>query len=66
MRLDTALSLKEKTKFPKPKKRVSGCFVTFVIVVFILSPIHSATAEKNEGDHEAKQRLKKIEEEKAY
>jgi len=62
MRFDTALYLKERPKFLKPIKRVSGSFVFFVIVVFILSPVYSVTADNNQGDHEAKQRLKQIEE----
>ena len=62
MRFDTALYLKEKTKLSKPIKRVSGCFVFFVIVVFILSPLNTAMAENPEGDRDVKQRLKEIEE----
>jgi hypothetical protein len=62
MRFDTALYLKEKTKLSNPIKWVSGCFVFFVIVVFILSPLHTAKAENPEGDREVKQRLKEIEE----
>jgi hypothetical protein len=62
MRFYTARYLKGKTRLSKPLKRVSGCFVFFVIVVFILSPVHSANAENNQGDQEVTQRLKKIEE----
>jgi hypothetical protein len=62
MRFDSAFYLKEKTKLSKPIKRVSGCFVFFVMVVFILSPLNSARAEDHQGDHDVKQRLKNIEE----
>jgi hypothetical protein len=62
MRFDTAHYLKEKAKLSTPIKKFSACFVFFVVVIFILSPIHAANAENNEGDHEAKQRLKQIEE----
>jgi hypothetical protein len=54
--------LKRKKKLSKPIKRVSECFVFFVLVVFILSPLNSARAENHEGDHDVKQRLKKIKE----
>jgi hypothetical protein len=62
MRFYTVPYSKEKTKLSKPIKRVSGCFVFFVIVVFILSPLNSAKAESNAGDQKVKQRLKEIEE----
>jgi hypothetical protein len=62
MGFDTAHYLKEKAKLSTPIKKVSGCFVFFVIVVFILWPVHSAKAENDEADHEVKQRLKQIEE----
>jgi hypothetical protein len=62
MRFDSAFYLKEKTKLSKPIKRVSGCFVFFLMVVFILSPLNSARAEDLQGDHDVKQRLKNIEE----
>ncbi|MGW8303477.1 MAG: hypothetical protein ACWGNO_15475, partial [Desulfobacterales bacterium] len=62
MRFYTTRYLKEKTKLSKPTKRVSGSFVFFVIVVFILSPVYSVTADNNQGDQEVKQRLKQIEE----
>jgi hypothetical protein len=62
MRFDTAFYLKEKTKLSKRIKRVCGCFVLFIIVVFILSPLNSARAENHEGEHDVKQRLKKVEE----
>jgi hypothetical protein len=62
MRFDTALFLNEKAKRKRPPKQVFECFARPIIVVFILLPIHSVTAEDNEGDHEAKQRLKQIEE----
>jgi hypothetical protein len=62
MRFETALYLKKRPKFIKPITRVSGSFVLFVIVVFILSPVCSVTADNNQGDQEVKQRLKQIEE----
>ena len=62
MRFDTAHYLKEKAKLSKPIKPVSGCFVFFAMVVFILWPVHSVKADNNEGDQEAKQRLKQIDE----
>ncbi|MGD9078936.1 MAG: outer membrane beta-barrel protein [Desulfobacterales bacterium] len=62
MRFETAHYLREKTKLPPPIKRVLGLVVFFIIVVFILWPVHSAKAENNEADHETKQRLKQIEE----
>ena len=62
MRFDTAPYLKEKIKLSKFIKQASGCFVFFVIVVFILSPVNSAKAQSNEGGHEVKQRVKRIEE----
>ena len=62
MKFDTAPYLKEKAKLSKPIKQVSGCFVFFAMVVFILWPVHSVKADNNKGDHEAKQRLKQIEE----
>jgi hypothetical protein len=62
MRFDTPNSLEEKAKLSTLIKKVSVCFVFFVIVVFIFWPVHSAKAENNEEDHEAKQRLKQIEE----
>jgi len=62
MRVEPALYLRKRPKFLKPIKRVSGSFVFFVIVVFILSPVYSVTADNNQGDQEVKQRLKKIEE----
>ena len=62
MRFYTTRYVKEKTKLSKPTKRVSGSFVFFVIVVFILSPVYSVTADNNQGDQEVKQRLKQIEE----
>jgi hypothetical protein len=62
MRFYTTRYLKEKTKLSKLTKRVSGCFVFFVIIVFILSPVNFAKAENNQGDQETKQQLKKIDE----
>jgi hypothetical protein len=62
MRFDAAFYVKGNTKLSKPIKRISGCFVFFVIAVFILSPLNSAEAENHKGDHDVKQRLKKIEE----
>ena len=62
MRFDTAHYLKEKAKLSNPTKQVSGGFIFFAIAIFILWPVHSAKAENNEADHEAKQRLKQIEE----
>jgi hypothetical protein len=62
MRFDTVIYLKETTKLSKPIKRVSGYVVFFVMVIFILSPLNSARAENHGGDHDVKQRLKKIEE----
>ena len=62
MKFDTAPYLKEKAKLSKPIKQVSGCFVFFAMVVFILWPVHSVKADNNKGDHEAKQRLKQIDE----
>ena len=62
MRFDAAYYSKEKTKLLAPIKRALGCFLFFVIVVYILWPAYSAKAENNEADHEAKQRLKQIEE----
>jgi hypothetical protein len=62
MKFDTAPYLEENTKLCEPIKRISGCFVFFVIVSFILSPLNSAGAENHEGDHDVKQRLKKVEE----
>lgn len=63
MRFDTALFLKEKTKPSKREKRALEWFVCFVVVVFNLSTVQSATAGNNEVDREAKQRLNEIEEE---
>ena len=62
MRSDATHYVKEKTILIEPIKRVLRCFVFFVIVAFILWPVHSAKAENNEADHEAKHRLKQIEE----
>ena len=62
MRFYTTRYLKEKTKLSKLTKRVSGCFVFFVIIDFILSPVNFAKAENNQGDQETKQQLKKIDE----
>jgi hypothetical protein len=62
MRFDTAFFVKGKAKLSKPIKRVPGYFVFYLIVVFILSPFNSAKAENHGGDHDVKQRLKKIEE----
>ena len=62
MRVEPAHYLRKRPKFLNPIKRISGSFVFFVIVVFILSPVYSVTADNNKGDHEAKQRLKQIDE----
>jgi hypothetical protein len=62
MRFNIPYYLKEIPKLSKPIKRVLGCFVFLVILVFILWPVHSARAENNQADHKAKQRLKQIEE----
>lgn len=56
------LSVYLKMKLSKHRNELSGWFVLFAVVVFSLSPIHSAKAENDEADHEAKQRLKEIEE----
>ena len=62
MRFDAAHYLKEKAKLSNPIKQVSGGFIFFAVAVFIFWPVHSAKAENNEADREAKQRLKQIEE----
>jgi hypothetical protein len=62
MRIEPALYSRKRPKFLKPIKRVSGSFVFFIVVVFILSPVYSVTADNNQGDQEVKQRLNQIEE----